>query len=111
LNNFVGDIKKKRKGEKMGIYKEGHELRRYFRQKLSVSDKREVVGFISYGTKSSPIPKDGGGEFFETFGSGCFKRSIRSGQNIKMLVNHRQSKELGSIAKGNLKITENEAGR
>jgi len=84
------------------------EVRRFFRQHLTVDEGNVIVGFCSFGTKSSPIKHDDR-TFTETLAPGCF-RNIKNGDTILALLNHDSSMILGSTKDNTLQITQNDAG-
>jgi HK97 family phage prohead protease len=90
------------------VYQSNVEIRRFFRQELDLKG-REVVGFISYNSVSSKIPKDNGEEFTETIRPWAFTRSLEE-KDIPILLQHNQGRILGSRERGNVSIKETEYG-
>lgn len=69
-----------------------------------------ITGYVNITDKSSRVLKDNKGNLFvERVEPRCFKRALKK-NNVDFLLNHDTSKKLGSIADGNLKLTEDNIG-
>ena len=73
-------------------------------------DKAVIDGYVNaVGRDSRPI-RSQMGDFVEQVEPGVFKKALERAKNIKMLLNHRADRELGSTADGNLTLTEDSIG-
>ena len=73
-------------------------------------DKVVVDGYVNVvGRDSRPI-RCQTGDFVEQVEPGVFRKALERAKNIKMLLNHRTDRELGSTADGNLTLTEDNIG-
>ncbi len=57
-----------------------------------------------FNSPSEPLP------FIETIAPGAFKRSLQSGREVRMYLNHNSDLVLGSTKASTLKVTEDERG-
>lgn len=70
-----------------------------------------ITGYVNITDKSSRVLKDNKGNLFvERVEPRCFKRALEKNNNVEFLLNHDTGKKLGSIADGNLKLTEDNIG-
>jgi HK97 family phage prohead protease len=65
--------------------------------------------FIGYAAKFNSPSEDLGG-FVETIEAGAFRRSLRSRNDVKLLVNHDTGRVLASTRSGTMKLYEDEVG-
>ena len=65
--------------------------------------------FIGYAAKFNSPSEDLGG-FVETIEPGAFRRSLRSRNDVKLLVNHDSGRVLASTRSGTMKLYEDEVG-
>ena len=65
--------------------------------------------FIGYAAKFNSPSEDLGG-FVETIEPGAFRRSLRSRNDVKLLVNHDTGRVLASTRSGTMKLYEDEIG-
>ena len=73
-------------------------------------DKVVIDGYVNaVGRDSRPI-RCQTGDFVEQVEPGVFGKALKRAKNIKLLLNHRTDRELGSTADGNLTLTEDSIG-
>ena len=73
-------------------------------------DKVVIDGYVNaVGRDSRPI-RCSTGDFVEQVEPGVFGKALKRAKNIKLLLNHRTDRELGSTADGNLTLTEDSIG-
>lgn len=73
-------------------------------------DKVIINGYVNaVGRDSRPI-RCQTGDFVEQVEPGVFGKALKRAKNIKLLLNHRTDRELGSTADGNLTLTEDSIG-
>ena len=73
-------------------------------------DKVVIDGYVNaVGRDSRPI-RCQTGDFVEQVEPGVFGKALKRAKNIKLLLNHRADRELGSTADGNLTLTEDSIG-
>lgn len=73
-------------------------------------DKVVIDGYVNaVGRDSRPI-RCQTGDFVEQVEPGVFGKALKRAKNIKLLLNHRTDRELGSTADGNLTLTEDNIG-
>lgn len=73
-------------------------------------DKAVIDGYVNaVGRDSRPI-RCQTGDFVEQVEPGVFGKALKRAKNIKLLLNHRTDRELGSTADGNLTLTEDSIG-
>jgi HK97 family phage prohead protease len=65
--------------------------------------------FVGYAAKFNSPSEDLGG-FIETIEPGAFRRSLRSRNDVKLLVNHDSGRVLASTRAGTMKLYEDEVG-
>lgn len=69
-----------------------------------------IDGYVNaVGRDSRPI-RCQTGDFVEQVEPGVFGKALKRAKNIKLLLNHRTDRELGSTAQGNLTLTEDNIG-
>jgi hypothetical protein len=76
---------------------------------LDVTDDEDMPrtfrGYAAvFNAESEPLP------FIETIRPGAFRRSLNSGREIRMFVNHNSDMVLGSTRSGTITLTEDERG-
>lgn len=75
------------------------------------NDSVEVEGYVNaIERRSKPINSRMGGKFVERICKGAFKRAIERNPNIRLLLNHNWSRDLGGTKDGNLDLTEDNIG-
>lgn len=74
-----------------------------------INNKVELVGYICVD-RDSRVLRDRHGEFVEQIVKGTFGRAIDVAKDIKLLFNHDKNRELGSTAKGNVELYEDNIG-
>ena len=73
-------------------------------------DRVVIDGYVNaVGRDSRPI-RCQTGDFVEQVEPGVFGKALKRAKNIKLLLNHRTDRELGSTADGNLTLTEDSIG-
>lgn len=74
------------------------------------SDKITIDGYVNaVGRDSRPI-RCQTGSFIEQVEPGAFGKALKRAKNVKLLLNHRNDRELGSLAQGNLTLAEDNIG-
>lgn len=70
-----------------------------------------ITGYVNITDKPSRVLKDkNGSKFVERVEPRCFDRALKTGENVKMLLNHDHNLHLGSLHEGNLKLSEDNIG-
>lgn len=74
------------------------------------NDSVEIDGYVnSVERKSKPL-NSRMGKFVERICKGAFKRSLEREDDVRLLLNHDRSKDLGGIKDGNLELYEDNIG-
>ena len=74
------------------------------------ADSVEIEGYVnSVERKSKPLHSRMG-RFVERICKGAFKRSLDRDDDVRLLLNHDRSKDLGGIKDGNLELVEDNIG-
>ena len=74
------------------------------------ADSVEIDGYVnSVERKSRPLMSRMG-KFVERICKGAFKRSLERDDDVRLLLNHDPSRDLGGTREGNLKLTEDNIG-
>lgn len=74
------------------------------------ADKVEIEGYVNAIERPSKVLHDRSGDFIETMKEGAFKRAIARNDNIRCLLNHDRSRDLGGTKDGNLELEEDNIG-
>jgi HK97 family phage prohead protease len=74
------------------------------------ADSVELEGYVNAVERNSKPLWSSLGYFFERICAGAFGKALKRAQDVKILLNHDESRELGSISKGNLKLDEDSIG-
>ena len=78
--------------------------------KMEVRNNSVVIaGYVNVPERKSRVMQSIRGKFTESIAGGVFKRAIEKAEEIKLLFNHNEKRELGST-KDNLTIKEDEIG-
>lgn len=85
-----------------------HETRN-FEADFEVRAEADGMTFTGYAAKFNSPSEDLGG-FIETIEPGAFKRSLRSRNDVKLLVNHDSGRVLASTRSGTMRLYEDEVG-
>lgn len=73
-------------------------------------DKVTIEGYVNAVERNSKPLTERGVKFIERIGAGAFKRAIERAKDIRILLNHNWSKDLGGIKDGNLELMEDNIG-
>lgn len=73
-------------------------------------DSVELVGYVNAVERSSKTLTDRIGNFVERICAGAFKRALKRGNNVHILLNHDWNRDLGSTEQGNLELEEDNIG-
>lgn len=82
---------------------------RNFEADFEVREQGDGMTFVGYAAKFNSRSENLGG-FVETIMPGAFKRSLRSRNDVKLLVNHDAGRVLASTRAGTLRLTEDSVG-
>lgn len=74
------------------------------------SDKVILEGYVNAVERKSKPLRSRIGQFRERICKGAFKRALDKNDNIRLLLNHDWSKDLGGTKEGNLQLTEDNIG-
>lgn len=85
-----------------------HETRN-FEAEFELRADDDGMTFVGYAAKFNSPSEDLGG-FVETIEPGAFRRSLRSRNDVKLLVNHDTGRVLASSRSGTLRLMEDEVG-
>ena len=85
-----------------------HETRN-FEAEFELRAEGDGMTFVGYAAKFNSPSEDLGG-FVETIEPGAFRRSLRSRNDVKLLVNHDTGRVLASSRSGTLRLQEDEVG-
>lgn len=77
---------------------------RYFEVRALEDGKRTIVGTIPYNSRSEYMG------FYEVLSPGCFTKSIRESKDIRLLLEHDDSRLLARTKNGSLRLTDDEYG-
>ena len=70
----------------------------------------ELEGYVNAVERKSKPLKTKIGEFVERICKGAFKRALERNDNVRLLLNHDWSKDLGGTKDGNVELTEDNIG-
>lgn len=85
-----------------------HETRN-FEADFELREEGDGMTFVGYAAKFNSPSEDLGG-FVETIEPGAFRKSLRSRNDVKLLVNHDTGRVLASSRSGTMKLYEDEIG-
>ena len=74
------------------------------------ADSVEIEGYVNSIERNSKPLMSRIGRFIERVCAGAFKKALNRAEDVKILLNHDPSRELGSIKKGNLELEEDNIG-
>lgn len=74
------------------------------------ADSVEIEGYVNVIERESRTLWSRMGQFIERIKKGAFKRALERAENVKILLNHDESRELGSTKEGNLTLEEDNVG-
>lgn len=74
------------------------------------ADGVDVEGYVNAIERDSKPLMSRLGRFIERICKGAFKKALRRADDVKILLNHDWTRELGSTAKGNLQLEEDSIG-
>lgn len=73
-------------------------------------DKVEIEGYVNAIERNSKPLFSRIGRFIERICKGAFKKAIARNENIRLLLNHDEKRDLGGTADGNLELEEDSIG-
>lgn len=74
------------------------------------NDTVTIEGYVNAVERDSKPLWSRMGQFIEKIKAGAFKRAIERNSNVRLLLNHREDRDLGGTADGNLKLREDNIG-
>ena len=74
------------------------------------ADSVTIEGYVNAVERNSKPLNERGVTFIERIAAGTFKRAIERARDIRILLNHKKSKDLGGISDGNLELEEDNIG-
>lgn len=74
------------------------------------ADSVEIEGYVNAVERNSKTLRDRIGEFIERVCKGAFAKALKRNDDVKILLNHDTTRELGSTKKGNLELKEDNIG-
>lgn len=74
------------------------------------ADSVEIEGYVNAIERSSKTLRDRVGEFIERICKGAFKKALERAEDVRLLLNHDASRDLGGISDGNLELHEDNIG-
>ena len=74
------------------------------------ADSIVIEGYVNAVERNSKPLTERGVRFIERIGAGAFKRAIARAKDIRILLNHNWSKDLGGLSDGNLELEEDAIG-
>ena len=79
--------------------------------KISIrADSVEIEGYVNAIERNSKPLWSRMGQFIERICKGAFKKALKRNDDVKILLNHDPSRELGSTKQGNLELEEDNIG-
>ena len=73
-------------------------------------DSVEIDGYVNAVERLSKPLKDRLGDFVERIKAGAFRRALERAEDVRILLNHDYSRDLGGIKDGNLELYEDSIG-
>ena len=78
---------------------------------IRIKDDRVIIdGYVNAVERLSKPLKDRLGSFLERVKVGAFKRALERAEDVRILLNHDWTKDLGGIKDGNLELSEDAIG-
>lgn len=74
------------------------------------ADSVEIEGYVNAIERNSKPLWSRMGQFIERICKGAFKKALKRNDDVKILLNHDPSRELGSMKQGNLELEEDNIG-
>ena len=74
------------------------------------SESVTIEGYVNAVERNSKPLTERGVTFIERIAAGAFKRAISRAKDIRILLNHNQSRDLGGLSDGNLELEEDNIG-
>lgn len=74
------------------------------------ADSVELEGYVNAVERDSKTLSDRLGNFIERVCAGAFKKALKRGNNVHILLNHDWDRDLGSLEDGNLELEEDNIG-
>lgn len=74
------------------------------------ADHVEIEGYVNAIERPSKVLHDRSGDFIETMREGAFKKALARNDNVRVLLNHDRSRDLGGTKDGNLELEEDNIG-
>ncbi len=74
------------------------------------ADSVEISGYVNVIERASKLLRSRSGKFIERIKKGAFKRAIERNDNIRALLNHDASKDLGGTKDESLELREDNVG-
>lgn len=81
-----------------------HTENRFFEVRALEEGKRTIVGTIPYNSRSEYMG------FYEVLAPGCFSKSLRESKDIRLLLEHDDTKLLARTKNGSLRLTDDQYG-
>lgn len=73
-------------------------------------NKTKLEGYVNAVARDSKLISENGKTFVEQIAPGVWEKALKRNNNIKILLNHDKTRELGSISRGNLELSEDNIG-
>lgn len=74
------------------------------------SDSVTLEGYVNAVERNSKVLNERGVDFVEKIKAGAFGRAIKRAKDIRILLNHNSSRDIGGISDGNLELEEDPIG-
>ena len=74
------------------------------------SESIVIEGYVNAVERNSKPLNERGVKFIERIGAGAFKRALARAKDVRLLLNHNWSKDLGGIKDGTLELEEDNIG-
>jgi HK97 family phage prohead protease len=74
------------------------------------SDSVTLEGYVNAVERNSKVLNERGVDFVEKIKAGAFGRAIKRAKDIRILLNHNSSRDIGGISDGNLSLEEDAIG-
>lgn len=79
--------------------------------KITIRNESIVIeGYVNAVERNSKPLNERGVKFIERIGAGAFKRALARAKDVRLLLNHNWSKDLGGIKDGTLELEEDNIG-
>jgi HK97 family phage prohead protease len=69
-----------------------------------------IEGYVNAVERDSKVLQSRMGQFVERIKAGAFKRALGRNKDVRLLLNHREDRDLGGTGDGNLTLTEDNIG-